>query len=175
VPAGVTRMSRWSSPRVTRLPIAAPPVSRRAPIIRSQPAGPGRSLRHAEYLFGGRSAVSRCCAPVRSQRIVCRRWVMSRATQFQASRMVSDEADLCRRPAVRVPPSASASRMRDTSRSPASRCWPPGPDREGRVRPSAPRCCRARARRGRRRDSRRGSASRPRSRRPRPVPCPGPR
>jgi hypothetical protein len=34
-------------------------AERRRTIIPSQPADPGRSLRHAEYLFGGRSAVSR--------------------------------------------------------------------------------------------------------------------
>jgi len=51
----------------------------------------------------------------------------------------------------------------------ASRCWPPAPGREGRDRPTAPRCRRAHARRGRRRDFRRGSATRPRRRRS----CPG--
>jgi len=57
----------------------------------------------------------------------------------------------------------------------ASRCWPPGPDRQGRARPTAPRCRRAHARRGGRRDFRRGSATRPRRRRSCPGACPGPR
>src|ERR1039457_427892 len=38
-------------------------ASRRSPNIRSQPADPGLSRRHADYLFGGRLAVSPRCTP----------------------------------------------------------------------------------------------------------------
>jgi hypothetical protein len=64
---------------------------------------------------------------------------------------------------------------RVTTCSSASRCWRPGPDRQGRAHPTAPGCRRACARRGRRREFRRGSATRPRRRRFCPAACPGPR
>jgi DUF1707 SHOCT-like domain len=76
------------------------------------------------------------------------------------------------KPIVRVRFSSPAPPRR---RKLASRCWPPALGREGRDRPTAPRCRRAHARRGRRRDFRRGSATRPRRRRSCPGACPGPR
>jgi hypothetical protein len=53
--------------------------SRLTPIIRCQLADGGWSPRHAEYLFG-RPGASRRGKPVRSHRIICCLWVMSRTT-----------------------------------------------------------------------------------------------